>query len=148
MKDDNLDTILENLMNEGAEDLFRAKLDPINVYVTGAEKWAKYSEAFGDMEFDDMETADFTVLWDADFDYKSDGIYGVDSTIERVYGTIDFIMYDRGEDDSQGSSLEFTKEDFDGMTLVNEPKFSEHGQLVINGVEINFARNTVTIEYL
>jgi hypothetical protein len=143
-----LEIILENLMNEGTEDMFRTKIDPINIYVANVDKWSKYVETFGERKFDDTETENFTVIWDADFDYKSDGIYGVGSTIERVYGTIDFFMYDDGTNsDQQKASLEFDKADFDKMTLLNEPKFNEYGQLAINGVDIDFKRNTVTIEY-
>lgn len=146
MKNGKLELIIENIISENeTNDMFNTKLDPINVYVTGVEKWDKYKSTFGEKKFDDLNTENFRVLWDADFEYKRDGIYGLIVDIENVYGTMEFIMY---EDQNDTGTIEFGKDDFEKMTLVNEPKMSEYHQLFINGIEIDFNRNTVTIEYL
>lgn len=145
MSKDNLEIIIENILDENAtNDMFRTNIDPVNVYVTGYKNWDKYKNTFGDKEFDDAQTENFKVIWGADFEYKRDGIYGLIVNIESVYGTFDFLMYDNHLDTG---TLEFGKEDFDKMILVSEPKMSKHNQLIVNGIEINFDSNTITIEY-
>lgn len=144
-----LERIVENTINEYAStDSFTSKIDPINVYAYGIENWDKYRNAFGERKFDDTSTEDFKVVWYADFEYKNDGIYGLNVDIDGVYGTIEFISYDEESGtDTKAATLEFGKEDLQKMTIVNEPKMTEKGQLIINGVDIDFKRNTVTMEY-
>lgn len=149
MEKDRLEIILENVMNENSDmDLFTSKIDPINVYIYGIENWDKYKSAVGDRKVDDTLNDEFKVVWFADFEYKSDGIYGLYSDIKGVYGSIDLIVYDdESSSDMKAATLEFGDEDLKKMKIVNEPKMTENHQLIVNGVDIDFKRNTVTIEY-
>jgi len=148
MSDRKIEKIMESLMNEEhSTTSFTSEVDSINVQTYGIEKWEKFRQKFGDRTPDDVDTETFTVEWDFELEARKSGIEGFSTHIQHVEGRVEVIFYEGDDEEEVREYMEFTTEDFEKMKLENEPEFSMRQQLFINGLEINFATNTITIEY-
>lgn len=147
MKKDNIKRIVESVIKGSTP--FQTELDSINVHVYKIEKWNKYIKKYGNLEPDDVDTKNFSIKWMAEFEYEEDGIYGLTTEIDEIYGLIEIKFYNEESSNPRIEMMEFDYDDMLKMKIVNLPEFnSSDNKLIINGIQLDFSRNQIIIEYL